>query len=393
MANDKLVKGSLDQITKRFDPAIQTSAKPEASDLLEARRMMNMGPVRLYVEAAQKQGIPREQIIEEVGTRLDQAWGGSQADTALECARYLFDEFEQLGEGLFVVSNETGQVVAALTEKDFYDAAPVPREGGGLAERGKQIRPEIHAALFSWVFDAGREQNIVATLAAHAHQTAFLKENGDNRLLVATRSGRRHIVSEFAKRDPHDLLLSAGGTSGRFLQHFEIRDTPPEGDLPEARLILELDSQSTMGVQDMTTTNLHHSRPAALQGALVQGWIREMARHLSVAMPERVQVSQRELTKEHLHGAPFWVAPPEAHRYLRRAYPVVEIMPVVGSQLLGFRDGQVGCIVVPREFNASNREWFDRWEVMTTVQVDVWIDWTKLHGLELLEIEHEGIVV
>lgn len=390
---DKLTKGPEGGLARRFDPQIQTTANPRADDLREARRMLNAGPIREFIEQTQAQGHDPESLVDGVAVRLDEAWGGGQAQAAFECAQYLFDEFRQLGEGLFVVSTETGRVVATVTEEDFYQPAPVPREDGGMVLPQKRLKPEIEAALYCWVFDRGREQNIISALAARANQTAFLAENGDPRLLVATREGRRHIVREFAKLDPGLLLRSAGGTGGIFLRHFDLVDHEPEPKSGFVKLEGSAFSKTTMGVQDPLTTNLHHNRPASLQGALVQGWLREVAKKLSLAAPNGREVSQRALTKEHLDGISFWIAPPEAVRYLRKANPVIQVMPVEGAGVLGLRDGILGILKVNPEFAASHREWFDRWEAETRLSYGVWVNWGATLSLNLKDIEHEAVLV
>lgn len=390
---DKLAKGPQDQLARRFDPQIQTTANPRGEDLREARRMLNVGDIRAFVEEAQAQNRDRDDIIAGVAQRLDVAWGGGQLAAAQECAQYLFDEFRQLGEGLFVVSSETGRVVAVVTEDDFYQPAPVPREGGGMALPEKRLKPEIESALYCWVFDRGREHNLITALAARANQTAFLAENGDPRLLVATREGRRHIVSEFSKLDPGLLLRAAGGTGGRFLRFFDLTDHEPEERAGYVELKGAAFSRTSMGVQDPLTTNLHHNRPASLQGALVQGWLREIAKKLSLAAPKGREVSQRALAKEHLEGITFWIAPPEALRYLRKADPMVQVMPVEGAGVLGLRDGILGTIQVEPDFAASNREWFDRWETETQLTYRVWVNWGATLSLNLKDIEHEAVLV
>lgn len=355
--------------------------------------MLNAGPIRKFVEDAQAQNRDREGLIAGVAERLDEAWGGGQLAQAQECAQYLFDEWRQLGEGLFVASSETGRVVAVVTEEDFYQPAPVPREGGGMALPQKRLKPEIEASLHSWVFERGRETAILEQLALRGHQTDFLKENGDPRLLVATREGRRHIVQEFSKLDPGLLLRAAGGTGGRFLRFFDLTDHEPEERAGYVELKGAAFSRTSMGVQDPLTTNLSHNRPASLQGALVQGWLREIAKKLSVAAPKGLEVSQRALTKEHLDGVTFWIAPPEALRYLRKANPLVQVMPVEGAGVLGLRDGILGTIQVEPNFAASNREWFDRWEAETQLTYRVWVNWGATLSFSLKDIEHEAVLV
>lgn len=397
MADDKLARLPQNALAERIDPQIVTTANPGPHWLRGARAIISHTPeIQTFIRQARSIGLTADEAVHGLAVRLNEGWGGEHADEARETAQYLWDEQGQLGDGIYITSTETGRVIAALAEQDIYTPAPVPREDGSMAQPLPRIRPELEAAITCWTFDSGREARIVQALAERAHQTDLLREEGDPRLLVATRAGRRHLVNELAKFDPKILLRASGGTSGAFLQHFELVAEDPER--PEGVLDLiegEVFSKSTMNVADMSTVNLHHNRAASLQGALVQGWVREVARQLSVAATRRFlgveEVRQMDLTKAHLQDRSFWVCPPEAVRYLRRVDARVSLMPVPSAHVIGL-SAKAGLLVVPEEFSAASREMFDRWEASSNLSFRLWIDWSKVLLLRISGIEHQAVL-
>lgn len=397
MADDKLARLPEEGLATRLNPQVLSKANPSAEWLLDARALLNRdNALREFVRNARAQGMRPEAAVAGLSVRFNASWGGDHAAEATEAAQYLWDEQSQLGDNIYITSTETGRVIAALSDKDIYQPAPVPREDGSMVLPLPRIRPSIEAAITCWAFESSHEARVVQTLAARAHQTDLLREEGDPRLLVATRAGRQHIVSELGKFDPKILLRAAGGTSGTFLTHFELRGTEPDHTDGLTLLEGEVYSQSVMGVQDMTTVNLHHNRAASLQGALVQGWVREVARQLSNAatrqLPVPDEIRQFDLTKAHLGGRSFWVSPPEVLRYLRRADPVVGVMPVTSAKLMGLLP-KAGVLVVPAAFNAASRELFGRWEASSNLSFRLWVDWTKISVMLISGIEHQAIPV
>lgn len=374
-------------------PAIVTRAQPSSEWLREARSLLNQeGRVRNFVALARHQKMSAAEAVDGLSFRLNTAFGGGLAAEMHEVARYLWDEQAQLGEGLYVISQETGRVVGVVTEHDFYQPAPVPREDGSLVLPQPRLKPALEAALVCWAHDSSREAQLRDQLAARAHQTVLLREDGDPRLLVASKAGRRHIVESFAAIDPQLLFQSAGGTSGTFLRRFHLTAQDPP-DATGLTLITGVAiSATTMNVSDATTTNLRHNRAATVGAALVQGWTREIARQLSLAAIRQEaapEVRPADLKIEHLKDSDFWVTPPDAVRFVQKVAPKAALMPVSGANLIGVLSA-AGTLVVPAEFEALSREMFDRWEASTHLTFRLWVDWSRIRALRLIDLEHRA---
>jgi hypothetical protein len=276
----------------------------------------------------------------------------------------------------------------------------VPREGGGMAKALPRIRPDLEAAVTTWTFDRAREQRIVEALAAKGHQTALLREEGDPRLLVATRKGRTKIVQDLATLTPQELLRVCGGTSGAFLSHFDIVSEEPS-DYEEV-LSGILTASSAMKVSDQTTINLHYNKAASLRGVLAQGWVREIAKELSQKAhvrfgdaeglePEPIELMTPEAAKR--IRAKFWIVPPEAVAHMSKVRKDWTLMPVDHAYAIGFLKPKVGVLVIPKEFSAETNEMFEKWTTSAYLEYKLYIDWNAICYMALADLTYQGYVV
>jgi len=405
--NLTLSRNPTQDLVDRLDQQVISEAKPSTEDLLQARADLTSDPdlQALFAQAFQEDH-DDVWLVDALAKGLDRKWREDgwvefESETR-QAAQYLVDEYRQLGEGTHLISPDTGRVLYTLQEGDVWQPSMVPREGGGFAKPLPQLRPDLASFLTTWTFNKAREEEVVAKLAAKGHQTALLVEEGDPRLLVATRRGRAHIATSLSKFDPETLLKACGGTSGMFLKHFELTtegDTATPSDTL-TKIEGEANSFSKMGIQDQTTVNLHHNRAATLQGALTQGWVRHMAKTLTLNAVEHYQQSgsiealrQDKIDKTLLSQSQMWVAPPEAMIWLRRADPSKRVLPVAGIQhILGLKAAKVGAIQVPLEFSIHNRELFDRWETGANLKYTLWVDWSTIVVKSIEGLEYQAVL-
>lgn len=379
-------------LLRRMNPEIQTSAKPAAEWLVQARAELNSVPeIRNALARGSEQHDP-EGAVRALTVELAKLWGVEAEEAARECAQYLWDEYAQLGEGIYIVSAETGRVVATLTEADLWQSPMVPREGGGWAKPLVRLRPDLEGLIVSTLSDVKREARILDTLASRANQTDLLIQEGDPRLLPATVAGRKQLMAAMASLDPLVLLQAAGGTSGAFLRHFDLtREAPVDSGLE--KINGEVLTRSVTGVQDQTTMNLRHDRAGTIRGAAVQGWVREIARRLSLEAVRKVgveQVALSDLTKVRLEESEMWVASPSSMKVMSRVSSV-PVLPVEGAEAIGL-SGKVGVIVVPEGFETASLERFDMWEALTGLEYEVWIDWSSVSVLQISGVPHQAVV-
>lgn len=386
-----LVKGSSSDLASKLEPEVKTLARPATDSLLQARADVQRDPelqalfrgfrehwLSVGFEVPEQKTDAIEALADQIASRLAGLWGGDFTE-ALEAARYLADEYAQLGEGILIVSSQTGRVIAKLDEKDLYQPAPVPRESGELAIPLPRIEPGLEAMIVSWVFEKGREERIHAILVERANQTALLREEGDRRLWIATRKGRAALAHSLSEDHPLTLLSRSGGTAGAFLRHFDLTlEPPPEGQ----HQFYRLETIMALRVHDPLTTNLLYDRLGSMRGAVAQGWVRDLGRqiaedaHRRVPIPRMIQAE--EITKSMVQTSETWVADPDVMLAFLKVGRGMPILPVNGAPTIGLK-GKLGTIVVPETFEVQNREVFGRWEVLATLNVHVYIsDWTPI---------------
>jgi hypothetical protein len=371
----------LSKLEPQIEPLVVSRADPDRADLLQARADVQSHP---HLQELFRQKLPH--LASRLADELRKMWPHGDPTDA---AQFLADEYDQIGpRGIQIINTETGRIAAILSEEDLYQPAMVPREGGGQARPLMRIRPDLESAIVTWFHDKDREERVLQVLAERGHQTELLKEMGDPRLLVATRRGRKHIVDELSKLEPQVLLEAAGGTSGAFLRLFQFGE-PPEGH-GLTRLAGTALSKSSMGVSDMTTTNLHHNRPATLQGALVQGWVRIIAETLVLAAREPQGVI--DVTRDSKLPGNFWIVHPDTVRSFRALDGRAVVLPVAVRYLDGLPtaitvEAPLGYLKVPKAFEALSREIFDRWETGAELDFEVWVDLEKVRAYTVVGID------
>jgi hypothetical protein len=359
---------------------------------LRARTVIRETPeLQEFFRRAREESRNVEWLADNLTIRLSGVWGTEHFEEAHQVSQYLADEFFQLGEGIQVVSTVTGKVEAVLSEGDLYIPDAVTREDGSLvANPLPRLRPELEANLITWTVERERETQVLRTLATRATQTDLQQEEGDYRLLVATRKGRSSIVRSLTTERPKALLEASSGTSAAFLRHFNIIESEFSEEFRVAS------ARSVIGIQDQTTINLHYNRAEALRHILPQGWVKNIAFQISeeAKSQKRVwRIQAEELEASDLGGLPFWVSPPEAIPALRLFLPNAKFMPVEGSCLIGFPEMVVGELTVSESFFSESHERSDKWEVVGNLPYSMKVDLCHLRTLTISGIGVEGHLV
>lgn len=394
---DKLAKVEAG-LAKRLDPKIETTAKPEVDWLLQGRADVNSDEgIRAIFQRAKDDGKSPDWLADQVATRFMAKW--DQPGQAAKVAQYLADEHFQIGDGIQIVSTDTGRILITLTEDDIYQPEMLPRESGRMAKPLPRLNPALEAFLTIHTHDGYREEKILRTLVERQSRAIMLD---DPRLDPATRRGRTQIVRDVSETSPETLLRGLGGSSAAFLQHFDLRTTPPEDDRhvlihgAEPDLDGTIEARSVLRIGDQTTINVHHDRRAALRGVLPQGWVREMARLLADGAHKRgcdlsYAVSQISTVRQMKVPTALWVIPPEAVRAF--VQPGWAILPVENTKVIGLTKPKVGTIVIPTQMLAASHELFERWEAVADLDFKMWVDWEAIICLNITGLEYPAHVV
>jgi hypothetical protein len=382
-----------DKLSK-IDPQVNSLARPEASCLIAARNeIQRNGAARVLFDQARTEDWDPKRLVEALQPVVEPVLDFELYDIA-QALLYLADEYTQLGEGALIVSSATGKAVAKITEEDVWTPPPVPREGGGMAQPLPRLRPDLEGFLVEWVFNQEREQGLLSKLSRRVSQTALLREEGDPRLLVVTRGGRKQIAAEIEEELPRLLTEHCHGVVRNFISHFEMREEAPTDRVLKPLLRCTGFARSRVPIQDPSTFNFRHDHFTAICGRLAVQWVRDIARTLAVSAhtvkPHSVLFDQ--IGEIAVEGETYWIGPADVAKEFRERVQK-HALPVEGVPLTGL-SGVVGALVVdPASYRCSSREFLDRWEVAASFEYTLWVDWSKVRSFEVLGVPHTASIV
>lgn len=376
-------------------PVVHTKADPKTDLLLQIRAIVSREEeLKELFTRFRSDSMSVEWLRDHLATRIAPVISlDCEFQDVVEACLYLADEYNQLGEGYFIVSTDTGKVTAVLTEDDLYNPGKMARHSGEEVQGLQHIKPGKATMLTTYHHQKAKEEELLAKLAAKHSTTALLREDGDKRLRIATRGGRKDIVQELAGDDPRELLRRSSGTTGMFLRHFPLVDEPPKGDFE----VIEGGAafRSTLKVQDPLSMNISHNRLGTLRGAAPQGWVRDICRQLS----ERTFRSRRgfpldaeDLSFGDLDGVDLWIADPNAYKLMLQIHPTVKAVPVEGVSPISL-NGECGYLVVPSEFTVESSERFQRWEVVANLSFKLYVNKDAISVLNLIDVPQDAVKV
>ena len=365
---------------ERVVPDVLTVARPLATPLIAARyEVQRNGKIKEAFLAYRAEPNNLEGLVNAIATELEQKLE-APADQLAQVARYLADEYAQLGDGVLVCSTATGKAFARIRDEDIYQPAPVPRENSDrLVSPLPRLRPDLHGFLIKWVFDEEREKKITIALTARVAQTALQREDGDRRLLPVTREGRKELTQDLKERLP-GLLAGVQGKSLEFLRHFEIRETPPENTEGLHALGKRLAVHRIVSpVMDPSTFNLKFDHLTAKGAQLSAYWVRDIASTLAIEAKNLAgtQIDRAWRTPLDMGIAGFWFGHPAF------AWCLDGAMAVQGNQGKGAPatclTGPAGILVIdPTGYECKGREVFDRWETAASISYELFVDFSKV---------------
>jgi len=384
---------------ERLVPEVNTLARPESGPLIAARFEVqrNLAIKTVFAQARREQW-PADKLAEAVTPLLGVVLEAPAAQVA-QVARYLADEYEQIGDSVLVCSSSTGKAFAKIHDEDIIQPRPVPRENTDkLAQPLPRIRPDLHGFLVQWVFDEEREKVLTAALAERHHQTALQREEGDSRLLPITRSGRAELTQRL--KDALPTLLRADHGPGRvFLSCFDILDEPPN----DSALWPVEQCSATYGtvasIADLKSFNLKYDREVARLAQVRGGWARDIAMTLALEAQKHAAVKATikwgtEFPIRDILALPHetWIGPPEFTQALVASGSLeVFHMVVAGAPVTGLQ-GKVGAIVL-KGSDCKSREIFDRWETAARIEYELWVDWFRVASLKFIDMPQPEVIV
>lgn len=366
----------------RLAPEVRTLARPSSKPLLAARGVVQRDPdVQVAFVRAKAEGWDAQRLADEVGARLEESVEGAPEEVR-EAALYLADEYLQEGDGILLVSRESGKVMARITEEDVWRPSPVRREDGSLAEPLPRLRPDLEGFLVGWVFDRAREEEATRALVPWAAGTSTAK--------ALTYGGRKDLVGTLRGRLPA-LLGEVKGGPRSFLDAFRIvgDDVPVEGLTPLPRLTAVARTRAPLS--DLRATNFRYDVLASQTATIPSLWVTEIARAFSMGCPNPRELRASDFDWRVLAEAPYWVGSGTVGDLALRTGCPAFLTDAPTS--VGIRGNPVGVLQIHEEgYKIASREVFDRWEVVATLEYTLWVDWTRAIGVRV-EDERQAVVM
>jgi len=371
----------------RVDVKVLSKSNPSPGLLRLVRVTVQKSPeISELFKQARSEGRPAEWLKERLIVELQKFF---PEEDVQEEASYLADEYTQIGDSILLVSAETGRALARITDADFYQPAPLPRESGNMALPAKRLRPDVEGFIVQWTFDQSREREVMEKLLERLPpQTALLRDEGDSRLLFTSRAGRRKLTSQVQTALP-TLLSETSGLPRAFLDFFPLGK--PSG--PMTKIEVKGIGSLRYPIQDPTARNLRFDVRQAVLGSTATAWVRGMARQLASAAVEAGQVKPSVTLQQALEGrrTGLWLVTPNA----ARAFQGVRVLPIsVDREVALYLTEPAGFVDVnPDGFWCRTAEIHERWNVETEMEGTLWVDWAKVYAVELADIPMTGTSV
>jgi hypothetical protein len=357
------------------------SAPSEREDLLRARHAIHASvELQKIFERAETQQWGTERLASELAERL--AAHGTVIDPSI--CRYLADEFAARDKGAtLLVSAETGLAVAQVPEDAIYVPALVAREGTDeLAVPLPRLKPEIEAAIIQHRNTVAEEPLVIAKLQDRARSTELLRAEGDRRLQISTRSGRKKLSDRLQDELP-EILADHRGAVGRLFERCRVNETPPKEC--EIRIPLTLRGHSSILVVDSLAMNFRYDVSRAAREKIRFGWAVRLARELSTIAHRtknpRLVTSGEALPSGLLIGTPDLAA---------AGYP--EVLPLIDQHAVVVA-GLVYLEVQDECFDFEAYETEARWCVDASVTLNLCLSARSLHPLVFKDLSESGLVV
>jgi hypothetical protein len=366
-------------LSRRVNVEVLSKANPPSGLLRIVRSVIQSeAPLNeLFIQDASSitVGVNRELLISQLRERFP------LEDGIEEVATYLADEYDQLGEGILLISNETGKAIAQITEEDYYQPAPVPRGDGHMVERPLAIRPDIEAFIIHWRFENELDENVRGRVLARINQTEALREEGDPRMLAISRGGRREIAQQIENAIP-TIFSNPKGMVQEFLTRFPLGVKPEGFDC--TALKVNPRSRIRVSVQDPLATNLRFSSLTATMATIANSWVRDLARALLEAGQSRLGQSTLGLAEVVTQrGSGLWVAEPHLAMALQRMGCLA--LPVPGPDNMALNlQGPAGILELPESnFGLNSRDLHGRWTVEAVTNATLWVNWEVIHVVSI----------
>jgi len=141
-----------------------------------------------------------------------------------------------------------------------------------------QLKPEVEAAIVQYHHGRALDEGLTAKLQQRARSSDLQRIEGDQRLRIATRGGRKSLAVQLSK-ELRTLLNDHRGASGRLLRRCRLNEAIP--GTHDLMLELTLFGHVSIPVADGMSHNVRHDIYGSLKDRIRAGWTRTLAKSIS----------------------------------------------------------------------------------------------------------------
>ena len=259
-----------------------------------------------------------------------------------------------------------------------------------MVERSPTIKPEVESFISMWRFEDQLEHRVRERVLSRITQTEGLRENGDPRLMVLSRGGRREIAGKIEQAIP-TIFDSPKGIVEDFLQYFPIGNRPNQENEYE-RVQVHPSSLHRRSIQDPLALNLKYDPVSSTTAVIATSWIRSLA--LAI-LESRSLCPQKSSLEEAIQGKTdgLWIA--EANLAAALQKRGCRFLAVPGPEHLAiYVHTPAGILELPLlEFGIHSRDLHGRWTVETVTEATLWLNFGRIHTFQIEDVEASGVSV
>lgn len=313
-----------------------------------------------------------------------------EQDGISEVADYLAREFFARDKSqTLLVSAETGLAVGQISPSDLYQPPPVEREfSDKLATPAMRLRPEVESALVQGAFNREQDAKTLSALSERVKSTELQRQEGDSRLLVATRKGRKSLMERLRQELP-ELLQSGPGMVGQFLGMCMIgrpEDIAKDAGDVEGH-VLRITAHSVVPTLDTRALSFQHDHYTALKERVRAQWARGLARQVASLAYFQGPVVDIRVSDNALPDGLLICDPDTA-----MAHPNRPCLPVENSMAAVLFDGPY-LGINPESYVCESIERHGRWEVAAGFDVSLHLDSGGVRAFRFLDVPVSGVTV
>jgi len=383
--NDKLAQ---------IEVSVNSLAKPIPISLLAARAIIKTAPEfkAIFIQARNKKwssNILADTLFVHLSGQME-----GDPSSIWETALYLADEFTQLGDLTLLVSTETGKALCKITEEDIYIPPPVLREDGRRVKALPRLRPELEGLIVQWQFDQSKEKNILQTLAKRVPSSELLVQEGDKRLLRATKAGRKQIVDMLRGELPNLLSPEYKPVSLPFKEFFRLCPIcTVEFEVPDEFSLItteKINAKIITPIIDLLAFNLRYDPYTVMQQQIRAQWTRSIARSITALVNNKREVVNVSI----LSSLPtsLWLADPN----IAIAFKNKVVLPLSNVEPVLLHDWSVPvayCCVNPTSYNCESRELLDRWEIVAECVFSLYLKPDSFSLYHFYDVPQSGLSI